>query len=178
VIVKMSNIQRLYALIAASALLLLLAGTADAFWGFGDTRGSDKSGLDLERGYDRNTVVKISGSVAVPPRPLAGGLVVVELNIQNERMVVVLGPAWYLQDDNLDWKIGDQVNVRGSLAQGKDGRTYLLSQQVGIPGGATIGLRDENGNPFWAGGLRGGQQGGGSGGQIQRGGAAGGRRGR
>lgn len=58
-----------------------------------------------------------------PPRPLAGGLVVVELNIQNERMVVVLGPAWYLQDDNLDRKIGDQVNVRGSLAQGKDGRT-------------------------------------------------------
>jgi hypothetical protein len=173
----MSGIQRFCILIAASALLLVLGGTADAFWGFGDTRGSDKSGLDLERGYDRNTVVKVSGSVAVPPRPLAGGLVVVELNIQNERMVVVLGPAWYLQDDNLDWKIGDQVNVRGSLAQGKDGRTYLLSQQVSVPGGVTIELRDENGNHSWSGGRRGGQQGGGSGGQIQRGGA-GGRRGR
>lgn len=173
----MSGIQRFYILIAASALLLVLGGTADAFWGFGDTRGADKSGLDLERGYDRNTVVKVSGSVAVTPRPLAGGLVVVELNIQNERMIVVLGPAWYLQDDNLDWKIGDRVSVRGSLAQGKDGRTYLLSQQVSVPGGATIELRDENGNPSWSGGLRGGQQGGGSGGQIQRGGA-GGRRGR
>jgi hypothetical protein len=172
----MSGIQRFYTLIAASALLLVFWGTADAFWGFGDTRGADNSGLDLERGYDRNTVVKVGGSVAVPPRPLAGGLVAFEMNLPNERIVVVLGPAWYLQDDNLDWKIGDQVTVRGSLAQGKDGRTYLLSQQISVSGGATIGLRGENGSPFWSGGPRGGQQGGGSGGQIERG--AGGRRGR
>lgn len=174
----MRVIQRFYILIAATVLLLLLGGTADAFWGFRDSKGSDKSGLDLERGYDRNTVVKVSGPVAVPPRPLASGLVAFEMNLPNERIVVVLGPAWYLQDDKLDWKIGDQVNVRGSLAQGKDGRTYLLSQQISVPGGATIELRDENGNPSWSGGLRGGQQGGGSGGQIQRGGGAGGRRGR
>lgn len=174
----MKGIQRFYTLIAATALLLVLGGTADAFWGVGDTRGADKSGLDLETGYDRNTVVKISGPVAVPPRPLAGGLIAFDLNLSGEQIVVVLGPAWYLQDDNLDWKIGDQVTVRGSLAQGKNGQTYLLSQRVSTPGGATIELRGENGSPSWSGGLRGGQQGGGSGGQIQRGGGASGRRGR
>lgn len=172
----MRGIQRFYTLIAAAALLLLLGGTADAFWGFGDSRGPDKSGLDLERGYDRNTVVKVSGPVAVSPRPLASGLVAFEMNLPNEQMVVVLGPAWYLQDDNLDWKIGDQVTVRGSLAQGKDGRTYLLSRRIIAPGGATIELRGENGSPSWSGVIRGGQQGGGSGGQIQRGGGAGGHR--
>ncbi len=174
----MRSIQRLFTLIAAAALLLALGGTADAFWGFGDSKGPDKSGLDLEQGYDRNTVVKISGSVAVPPHPLAGGLIAVDLNLPGEQIVVVLGPAWYLQDDNLDWKVGDQVAVRGSLAQGKDGRTYLLSQQISIPGGATIELRGENGSPSWSGGVRGGQKGGGSAGQVQRGGSAGGRRGR
>ncbi len=174
----MSRIQRFYILIAASTLLLMSAGAADAFWGFGDSGQQDKSGLDLEQGYDRNTVVKISGPVAVPPRPLAGGLMVFDLNVPGEQMVVVLGPAWYLQDDNLDWKVGDQVTVRGSLAQGKDGRTYLLSQQIGVPGGATIVLRSENGSPSWSRGTRGGQPGGGSGGQFQRGGGAGGRRGR
>jgi len=174
----MGSIQRFYTLIAASALLLVLGGTADAFWGFGDTGGADKSGLDLERGYDRNTVVKISGPVAVPPRPLTSGLVAFDMKLKGEQIVVVLGPAWYLQDDNLDWKIGDQVTVRGSLAQGKDGRTYLLSERISTPSGSTIELRDENGNPSWSGGLRGGQQGGGSGGQIQRGSGAGGRRGR
>jgi hypothetical protein len=174
----MRGIQRFYTLIAAAALLLVLGGTADAFWGFGDSGEPNKSGLDLEQGYDRNTVVRISGPVAVPPRPLAGGLIAFDLNLPGEQMVVVLGPAWYLQDDNLDWKIGDQVTVRGSLAQGKDGRTYLLTQRISTPGGATIELRGENGSPSWSGGLRGGQPGGGSGGQLQRGGGAGGRRGR
>jgi len=167
-----------YILIAVSALLLLLGGTADAFWGFGDSRQQDNSGLDLERGYDRNTVVKISGPVAVPPRQLANGLVAFELNLPDKQIVVVLGPAWYLQDDNLDWKVGDQVIVRGSLAQGKDGRTYLLSQWISTSGGATIELRGEAGSPSWSGGLHGGQQGGGSGGQVPRGGGVGGRRGR
>ena len=174
----MSNIQRFYILIVAAIFLILPGGPADAFWGFGDSGQQDKSGLDLERGYDRNTVVKVSGNVAVPPRPLASGLMAFELSLPNERMVVVLGPAWYLQDDNLDWKIGDQVTVRGSLAQGKDGQTYLLSQQISIPGGTTIMLRGENGSPSWSGGIHGGQQTGGSGGKIQRGGSTGGRRGR
>ena len=173
----MRDIQRFYILIAAVALLLVLGGTADAFWGFGDSGDLNRSGLDLEQGYDRNTVVKISGPVAVPPRPLAGGLIAFDLNLPGEQMVVVLGPAWYLQDDNLDWKVGDQVTVRGSLAQGKDGRTYLLTQRISAPGGATIELRGENGSPSWSSGLRGGQPGGGSGGQVQRG-SAGGRRGR
>ncbi|MHB8909713.1 MAG: DNA-binding protein [Syntrophales bacterium] len=174
----MRNIQRLCILIAAAALLLLPGGTANAFWGFGDPGQQDKSGLDLERGYDRNTVVKISGPVAVPPRPFDGGLMTFDIALPGEQIVVVLGPAWYLQDDNLDWKIGEQVTVRGSLAQGKDGRTYLLSQQISTPDGATIELRSDNGTPSWSGGRRGGQQGGGSGGQHQRGGGPGGRRGR
>ena len=174
----MNGIQRFSILIAAAALLLLLGGTAEAFWGFGDARQQDQSGLDLEQGYDRNTVVKISGPVAVAPRPLAGGLLAVELSLPGERVIVVLGPAWYLQDDHLDWKVGDPVTVRGSLAQGKDGRTYLLSQRISTPSGATIDLRGENGSPAWSGGQRGGQPGRGAGGPANRGGAGGGHRGR
>ena len=173
----MRDIQSFYILIAAVALLLVLGGTADAFWRVGDSGELNRSGLDLEQGYDRNTVVKISGPVAVPPRPLAGGLIAFDLNIPGEQIVVVLGPAWYLQNDKLDWKIGDQVTVQGSLAQGKDGRTYLLSRRVNVSDGATIELRGENGSPSWFGGLRGGQPGSGSGGQVQRG-DAGARRGR
>jgi len=174
----MKGIRRFLILIAAAALLLVWAGAADAFWGFGDAGESEGSGLDLETGYDRNTVVKISGPVAVPPRPLVGGLIAVDLNLPDQRIVVVLGPAWYLQDDNLDWKIGDRVTVQGSLAQGKDGKTYLLTQRVSTPAGATIDLRGENGSPSWTGGQRGGESGAGASGKVQRGGAAGGRRGR
>ena len=174
----MSGIRRFYTFIAGSGLSAPAGGgTADAFWGFGDSPGADKSGLDLEQGYDRNTVVKISGSVAVSPRPLTASLMAFNLNLPGEQIIVVLGPAWYLQDDNLDWKIGAPVTVRGPLAQGKDGRTYLLSERIIAPGGATIVLRGENGSPAWSGGLRGGGAGG-SGGQGLRGSSAGGRRGR
>jgi hypothetical protein len=174
----MSGSQRLNILLVAAFLLLVSGGTANAFWGFGDSRETNNSGLDLEQGYDRNTVVSISGTVAVSPRPLAGGLVSFDLNMANEQIVVIMGPSWYLQDDNLDWKIGTRVTVRGSVAQGKDGRKYLLSQWISTLGGTTIELRGENGSPAWSGGMRGGQQGGVSGGQYQRGSGAAGRRGR
>ncbi len=70
----MGNIQRFYILIAAAVFLVLLGGPADAFWGFGGSGQQDKSGLDLEGGYDRNTVVKVSGNVAVPPARLQAAL--------------------------------------------------------------------------------------------------------
>jgi hypothetical protein len=41
-----------------------------------------------------------------------------------------------------------------------------------------IELRGESGNPSWSGGFQGGQQRGGSRGQVQQGGGTGGRRGR
>jgi hypothetical protein len=175
----MRVIQRFLILIAVAMLPFAGAGTADAFWGFGGAGKPDKSGLDLEQGYDRNTVVKLSGTVAAPPHPFAGDLIAFDLNPAGERMIVVLGPAWYLQDDNLDWKIGDRVTVHGSVARGKDGQTYLLTRQITTPGGTTIELRAENGIPNWSGGFHAGQRGGGvPGGSPQRGGGAGGRRGR
>jgi hypothetical protein len=163
--------------LAALSLLAVWGGRADAFWGFGDPREAERSGLDLAQGYDRNTVVNISGPVAVPPRTIAGGMIAVDLRLPDEQIVVVLGPAWYLQDDDLDWKVGDQVTVRGSLARGKDGRAYLLSQQVTLPGGTTIELRGQSGAPSWSAGGGGGAQTGGAGGQMQRG-SGGVRRGR
>ncbi|MDD2502081.1 MAG: hypothetical protein PHN92_14850, partial [Geobacter sp.] len=71
---------------------------------------------------------------------------------------------------------GDSVTVRGSKAQGKDGRSYLLAQWISSPSGGQLMLRNEAGRPVWSGGFRGGQQG--PSGQQQRGGTGSGRRGR
>lgn len=169
--------RRFYTLIAAATLLVLLGGTAEAFWGFGQSGEPGKSGLDLEQGYDRNTVVTVGGTVAVAPRPLAGGIMAFDLSREGEQVVVVLGPAWYLQDDDLNWKVGSQVTVRGSLAQGKDGRLYLITERILTPNGTTLMLRGGDGTPSWSGQIRSGQQGG-AGWQTPRGGGAGGRHGR
>jgi len=162
--------------------LILLQSPAQAFWGFGSAQATDKSGLNLEQGYDRNTVVTITGRVAALPDPSADP-VTVELVAGSERMVVVLGPRWYLQDDNLDWKVGDTLTVRGSRAQGRDGRSYLLSQWVNLPGGGQLMLRSDAGRPGWSGGRSGTSMGsgmGGSGQMMPRGGTGnmGGRQGR
>lgn len=169
----MVSIRHFLLLTAAAIVVVMLHSPAEAFWGFGSGRDGAASGLDLIGGYDRNTVTTITGRVAVAPDPAADP-VTVELAAGNERLVVVLGPRWYLQDDNLDWKTGDTVTVRGSKAQGKDGRIYLLAQRINTAGGQ-LTLRNETGRPGWSGGSRSEQQG--ASGQMQRGGT-GGRRGR
>jgi hypothetical protein len=151
----------------AVLLTVLPASSAEAFWGFGSDGDRGKSGLDLVQGYDRNTVVTLEGRVAVTPDPAADP-VTVEMIVGSERITVVLGPRWYLQHDDLNWKAGDTISVRGSKAQGKDGLTYLLAESVTGPEGSQMVLRNETGRPGWSGGFRGQQQGGA--GQVQRGG--------
>jgi len=166
--------RRRYVTILTICMLLLMYGTAHAFLGFGSTQTGTTSGLDLVQGYDRNTVTTLTGRV-MASLDRAADPVVLELATAKGTVVVVLGPSWYLQSDALDWKVGTSVTVRGSLAQGKDGRTYLLAQWVESPGGGSLVLRSANGRPGWAGGSRGNRQGGmGGAGQMQ-GGAGNGR---
>lgn len=167
--------HRFYLFFTMIILSLFVVSNASAFLGFGDSSKKDKSGLDLVQGYDRNTVVKITGIVAVPPQTLVDDIMSLELNLSGERIIVILGPQWYFSDDKLEYKVGDNVTVRGSIAQGKDGRTYLISQQITTPEGKTILLREETGKPLWTHSNRSTKQGSGSG--MQRRGS-GGHRGR
>lgn len=161
--------------ISAFAVVLLLGSPANAFWGFGSKTGAD-GGLDLVDGYDRNTVITVKGRVAAPPEP-SSDPVTVQVVSGGERFTVVLGPRWYLQHDNLDWKSGDEITVRGSSAKGKDGRSYIFTQQFDTPGGGSIVLRNPSGRPAWAQGGRGGSHSGSGGAGMQRG-TGGGQRGR
>lgn len=168
----MVKTRHFFLLIAVAIVVVLLQSPAEAFFGFGSGRSGEGAGLDLEQGYDRNTVVMITGRVAVAPDPVADP-VTVEVIVGSERFVVVLGPRWYLQDDHLDWKTGETLSVRGSKAQGKDGRSYLLAQWVKSSSGSQLVLRSQTGRTAWSGGLRGSRQSGT--GQLQRGGSGGGK---
>lgn len=172
----MPRIRFFLLLIAALSMVVTLQSTADAFLGFGAGRDGGASGLDLVLGYDRNTVTTITGRIAVIPDP-ADDPVTIEITSGTDRFVVVVGPRWYLQDDNLAWKTGETITVRGSKAQGKDGRSYLLAQWLTTSSTGQLVLRNGAGRPGWSGGTRTGQQSGGAG-QTQRGGAGGYRGGR
>jgi len=141
------------------SVLLLTPVSGHAGWLFGDDAPAARAGLNLSQGYDRNTVVTVTGRVAALPAADSDP-VTIELTTVTDRFIVVLGPRWYLQDDDLGWKVGDTVSVRGSRAQGKDGQSYLISQWISLPDGGQLTVRSDTGRPLWSGGqrLRTGQQ--------------------
>jgi hypothetical protein len=157
------------------SVLVLMPVSGHAGWLFGDDAPAGRAGLNLSQGYDRNTVVTITGRVAALPAADSDP-VTIGLAVASDRFIVVLGPRWYLQNDDLGWKVGDTVTVRGSRAQGKDGHSYLITQWISLPDGGQLSVRSDTGRPLWSGGprLNTGQQ---QNQQNQQGGSAG-RRGR
>lgn len=132
------------------AVLLSLPVAAHAFWGI----GSDApSGLNLESGYDVNTVTTVTGRVTALHAGDERTHAQCELDSNGTHTVVVLGPQRYWTEHGIAIKIGDNISVRGSKAQGKDGIVYFLAQKItDTSQNSSVSLRSESGRPSWAGG--------------------------
>lgn len=131
-------------------LCSLSTGTAfGGFFGFGDDdRG--KSGLDFNRGYDVNTVVTVSGRVTSLPHEGEQGQVFLGVGSGSESINVSLGPSSYWAKKGIAIRLSDEIAARGSKAQGQDGRSYHLPQNlVNRTTGARTELRSGRGNPAW-----------------------------
>ena len=137
-------------IIWAVALNCLLIGTVFAgFWG-SDDKG--KSGLDFNSGYDINTVSTMSGRVTSPPHPGEKENVIVEIKRGNETLNIGVGPGSYWEKNGIAINVHDDLSVKGSRAQGNDGKSYLLAQKlVNRTTGAQVDLRNEKGEPVWSG---------------------------
>jgi hypothetical protein len=142
--------------ILATALLCPLS--ARASWWSGSEGQAE---LNLDSGYDTNTVTTVSGRITAlhldGPHPLAQ----VKLEAGSGSVMVVLGPRTYWAEHGITLKLGDRLRVRGSKAQGKDGVVYLLAQRLSEESrGQEVALRSESGRPAWTGsGHRTGPQG-------------------
>ena len=159
----------------ASILICLLAGAAFAGFGFG---GDDlgKSGLDFNKGYDVNTVTTVSGRVGSPPRTDEKEQVFVDVKAGGEVISLSLGPKSYWEKKDFPLHPNDDITAKGSKAQGKDGKTYLLVQKLSNrTTGAQTEVRSERGGPAWSGRNAGGMMfgGPGGGGGMMRGGGGG-----
>jgi len=60
---------------------------------------------------------------------------------------VHLGPVWYLERQEFDFKPGQEVQVKG-VCLGEKGETRLIAAQV-IVGDSVLLLRDQQGRPMW-----------------------------
>lgn len=124
--------------------------TAQAFWG---SNGDKQNGLNLDSGYDANTVATISGRVISLQTGDDHRNAQLELESGGIRSMVVLGPQRYWGEHGIAIKTGDEVSVRGSKAQGTDGVVYILAQKItDISQNTTVSLRNESGRPAWSGG--------------------------
>lgn len=148
---------------------------APAFWGFGEDASAEKSGLDFDRGYDRNTETTVKGTVTSLETESGSGPVLIAVRQTGGDVVhVVAAPQWFWSDRGIDVKPNDSLEATGSKAQGKDGKIYLISRVItNHTDKETVTLRDEAGRPEWRGGSRGRH---GSGGGQRRMGAGGRRR--
>jgi hypothetical protein len=73
----------------------------------------------------------------------------VELIIESagELIPVKLGPAWYIENQNVPFKRGEHVIVRGSRIQNKK-ENFVIGSSIKY-GDRVLNLRDKNGHPHW-----------------------------
>lgn len=132
------------------ALLLISPPGVHAFWGSG---GNKPSGLNLETGYDTNTVTTMTGRIISLQTDDDHRSAQLEIESNGVRAVVVLGPQRYWAEHGIALKAGDEVTIRGSKAQGTDGVVYVLAQKISAASqNAAVSLRNESGRPAWTGG--------------------------
>lgn len=105
------------------------------------------------RMYDPKTVEDIKGKVLrvdsfTSRRKFSYG---VHLQVQtaNEIIPVHLGPAWYLDSQEIEIEPNDTLKITGSRIR-FDGESAIVAAQI-TKGNTTVKLRNKNGFPVWSG---------------------------
>lgn len=76
-----------------------------------------------------------------------GGVHVV-LQTDNETIDLHLGPAWYIQTQDIRIEPNDQIKVTATRVNSAPGRSVMVASEV-TKGNKVITLRDEAGFPVW-----------------------------
>jgi len=108
-------------------------------------------GSPVTPGYDRSSVVEVSGFVLqVDLSPRSGGSTL-RIESGGEIFIVTLGPNWYIRQQGADIQIGDKLAVKGSKMKTREGKIYLTAASIkNLRTGHVLDLRDENGRPLWS----------------------------
>jgi hypothetical protein len=105
------------------------------------------------RMYNPNNLTTVSGEVVsvdtfTPMGGMSGGMHL-KLKTGNETLDVHLGPAWYLENQNIQIQPGDKIEVTGSKVSFA-GQPAMMAASV-KKGDQTLMLRDASGFPVWHG---------------------------
>ena len=110
-------------------------------------------GSPINPGFDRNTVIRVSGTVVRVSFDARSGPAMLTLECPRDTYTVILAPGWYLAQVRLDIQAGDPLTVEGSKMMDRGGNLHLVAAQViNERTGAILELRDDAGRPRWMGG--------------------------
>jgi hypothetical protein len=131
-----------------------------AFTAAGGERNTQK---ERERQRERDREETTAQTTIITPETIRGEVlrvkrvkmregrgVGVHLEIRTERgtVPVHLGPSWYVDNQRLQLKPGDQVEVTGTYVTVRD-KQAMIAHEV-KRGGGVLALRDERGMPAWS----------------------------
>lgn len=130
-----------------------LSGLSYAAPGMGRGMGGWGMGGSYGRMYSPQTVETVSGEVVKinkikPMKGMSYGIHLV-LKTDSGEVPVHLGPAWYIDNQDISIKEGDKVDVKGSKVDFQ-GKPTIIAAEV-QKGDEVLKLRDDNGYPAWAG---------------------------
>lgn len=102
--------------------------------------------------YDQSTVTTISGTIQSVDTLTGrrGNFQLIQLTVKDTSgtISVNIGPAFYLDQQKISFKVGDAVEVTGSKMHFR-GTDVIMAAEVKYDGN-TIKLRDDSGRPVWA----------------------------
>jgi hypothetical protein len=119
-------------------------GARGGGWGPGTVYG---------RIYDTKTVETLRGEVLgmqrfTPATGMSAGLHL-QVKTAKETLSVHLGPEWYLEQQDVEIKINDVIDVKGSRVA-FEGEPAIIAAEI-RDGDETLTLRDASGFPAWSG---------------------------
>ena len=142
------------ALVILSLVGMVMAVNAFAQMGM-HWRGGGGWGMSSQYGrmYDPKTIETISGEVErvdmiTPMKGMSGGVHLV-VKTDKEPVSVHLGPAWYIENQDVKIQPKDKVEITGSRIT-FDGKPAIIAREVKKSDEVLI-LRDDNGYPVWSG---------------------------
>ena len=143
-------------IIGTVILMLMILLSAQSFAQRGmKWKGGGGWGIGTQYGkmYNPKTAETISGEVVSVDKftPVKGMSYGVHLTVKTDKetISVHLGPAWYIENQDVKIEPKDKIQVKGSRIT-FDGKPAIIAAEV-KKGQEILRLRDENGFPAWSG---------------------------
>ena len=107
---------------------------------------------EWQESYDPNTEIAIKGKI-VEVIEKGKGPVVIGINKNDKIYNVITAPAWYIIQEKIDFKLGDEVVVHGAKFFSKKGELFIIARSIhNIKNGKIYQFReDQNMMPKWRG---------------------------